>query len=61
MKTAMASGMVLAILAGCSSGAASSTGAESGDLRDLTEIDQLAATFNEGRGKPRVVLLLSPT
>ncbi|HSR67596.1 MAG TPA: hypothetical protein VLU25_06610 [Acidobacteriota bacterium] len=53
--------MVLAILAGCSSGAASSTGAESGDLRDLTEIDQLAATFNEGRGKPRVVLLLSPT
>jgi hypothetical protein len=30
-------------------------------LHDLRGVDQLAAAFNRDTGKPRVVLLLSPT
>jgi len=30
-------------------------------LQDLTSVDELKAQFNKDSGKPRVVLLLSPT
>ena len=30
-------------------------------LHDLISVDQLAAAFNRDTGKPRIVLLLSPT
>lgn len=62
MKTAMASGMILAaLLAACPGGATSGGNGESAVLQSLTELEQLTAAFNKGQGKPRVVLLLSPT
>ena len=33
----------------------------SSDLRDLTDLKQLQDEFNRDKGKPRLVLLLSPT
>lgn len=46
-------------LAACGGGSADD-GADSG-LSDLTSVEQLSARFNEDRGEPRLVLLLSPT
>ena len=34
---------------------------EPGGLRDLAGVEQLKARFNRDAGKPRTVLLLSPT
>ena len=31
------------------------------ELRDLQSVDELRAAFNADRGRPRLVLLLSPT
>jgi hypothetical protein len=41
------------LLAACSQG--------SGALSDLEGVDELRAEFNREAGKPRIVLLLSPT
>lgn len=41
-----------------------SCGGGSGDdqaLSDLTSVDELRTEFNENRGEPRLLLLLSPT
>ena len=35
--------------------------APSSPLVDITSVDDLRSRFNEDRGKPRVVLLVSPT
>jgi hypothetical protein len=49
-------------LAGCSgSGDETGAGAAPGEVVELTSVDALRAAFAEGKGKPRVVLLLSPT
>ena len=31
------------------------------DLHDLQNVDQLQAAFNDDAGKPRIVMLVSPT
>jgi len=36
-------------------------GSQTGTLQDLNNIGDLKARFNRGAGKPRIVLLLSPT
>jgi hypothetical protein len=38
-----------------------STRAEGSPLRDLKSLDELREAFNRDAGKPRLVLLLSPT
>jgi hypothetical protein len=50
--------VVLLLVAGFSSGC---RGDESATLSDLTGVEQLKARFNRDAGKPRIVLLLSPT
>ena len=54
---------VLAVaLAGCTnSGDMTGTGAGPGEVVELTGVDTLKAAFAEGEGKPRLLLLLSPT
>ena len=46
--------LAVGISAGCS-------GDKKGTLQDLNNIDELKARFNRDAGKPRIVLLLSPT
>lgn len=46
--------LAVAISTGCS-------GDKKGTLQDLNNIDELKARFNRDAGKPRIVLLLSPT
>ena len=46
--------LAVAISTGCS-------GDKKGTLQDLNNIDALKARFNRDAGKPRIVLLLSPT
>jgi hypothetical protein len=52
-------------LAGCGSGSESSGGsaakAKPPQVADLDSVLQLRAAFNDDRGTPRVLLLLSPT
>jgi hypothetical protein len=49
-------------LAGCNdSGGTTGTSATPGKVVELTSVDTLRAAFAEGEGKPRVLLLLSPT
>jgi hypothetical protein len=50
-------GLVL-LAAGLSAGC---SGDESGRLQDLNNIGDLKTRFNRDAGKPRIVLLLSPT
>jgi ABC-type glycerol-3-phosphate transport system substrate-binding protein len=47
------------VLAACGGGSGDES-AQSG-LSDLTSVDELRAQFNEDRGQPRLLLLLSPT
>ena len=61
---------VLAV-AGCGSGSSDETGTprpttpsskqDGVQLTDLTSVEQLRTRFNEDRGAPRLILLLSPT
>ncbi|HSR52230.1 MAG TPA: hypothetical protein VLV83_15495 [Acidobacteriota bacterium] len=53
--------ILAALLVACQSGTTSGGGPEDGALSNLTDFDQLTAAFNQAEGKPRVVLLLSPT
>jgi hypothetical protein len=50
-------------LAGCggSDGAPTTGGSAAGGLIELKSVDTLKAAFAEGQGKPRLLLLLSPT
>lgn len=62
MKTGRMGAIILAaLLVACQSGTTSGGGPEDGALSNLTDFDQLTAAFNQAEGKPRVVLLLSPT
>ena len=50
------------LLAGCSGSEQSSTVAsEPGKVTELTSVDTLKVTFDADAGKPRLLLLLSPT
>jgi hypothetical protein len=54
-----------AVIAGCGGGSeASSRGDDArarATVRDLSTVLELRAAFNEDRGSPRLLLLLSPT
>jgi hypothetical protein len=58
-------GACLTALTGCGSGSGSERGAagaaKSSRLTDIGSVLQLRAMFNEDRGAPRLLLLLSPT
>lgn len=50
------------LLAGCSgSEQSTSIASEPGKVTELKSVDTLRAAFDEGDGKPRLLLLLSPT
>jgi hypothetical protein len=53
--------VLVAVIAGCGGSTAEEPPARAAPLADLTEIGQLRAAFNEQRGVPRLILLLSPT
>ena len=48
------------LLAGCS-GSEQSASSESGKVTELKSIDTLKTAFDADNGKPRLLLLLSPT
>lgn len=53
---------VLALGAGCAGNDDESAGAgASGDLVTISNVQQVAGAFNDDTGRPRLVLLLSPT
>jgi ABC-type glycerol-3-phosphate transport system substrate-binding protein len=56
-----ASLLVLLTVALAACGGDSGDGSAGGGLSDLTSVEELSARFNEDRGEPRLVLLLSPT
>lgn len=56
-----ASLLVLLSVALAACGGGSGDNGASGRLSDLTSVEELSARFNEDRGEPRLVLLLSPT
>lgn len=56
-----ASLLVLLSVALVACGGGSGDNGENGGLTDLTSVEELSARFNEDRGEPRLVLLLSPT
>ena len=62
---ALVAALTLAGCGGQSSEGAGTTARASGEsdmrLVDLTSVQQLRAAFNEDRGTPRLILLLSPT
>jgi hypothetical protein len=53
--------LVCLVVAGCGGSSSDEQPSAGGRLTDLTEIDQLRTEFNEKRGQPRLVVLLSPT
>ena len=55
--------MLAMALAGCggSDGGPPTGGSAAGGLVELKSVDTLRAAFAEGQGKPRLLLLLSPT
>lgn len=67
MKRVLAIAAFVAVLAGCggaktaSHGGTSSRPRATGQLTDLHSVEQLASLFNADAGKPRLVLLMSPT
>lgn len=50
--------VLLALLSACGGGGG---GGERAGLSDLTSVDELRVRFNEDRGEPRLILVLSPT
>jgi hypothetical protein len=52
--------VVLALVTACGGGSGSGS-RDSAALSDLTGVDQLREQFNEDRGDPRLILVLSPT
>ena len=54
LKSSVLGLLLLALATSCS-------GDKKGTLQDLNNIDELKARFNRDVGKPRIVLLLSPT
>jgi hypothetical protein len=48
------------VAAGCAGGDDEPAGA-SGDLVTISNVQQIARAFNDDTGRPRLVLLLSPT
>jgi hypothetical protein len=48
-------------LAGCGGSDAPSPESASGEVVELTQLAALKAAYAEGEGKPRLLLLLSPT
>lgn len=61
-RAALAFLVLVAVLvgAGCGGSSAERT-ADPGAVAELTDVEQLASAFDADRGKPRLVLLLSPT
>ena len=53
--------MLLIAVAGCGGSDGPSATANPGELVELKSLDTLEAAFAEDEGKPRVLLLLSPT
>jgi hypothetical protein len=57
---ALLSGLLVA--AGCAGSEDEPSGAgASGDLVTISNVQQIASAFNDDTGRPRLVLLLSPT
>ena len=64
LATALGLCACLAALAGCGSGgdsAATEATPKRATLKDVSNVLELRAAFNEDRGKPRLLLILSPT
>jgi hypothetical protein len=62
MRRAVALALLLVAAAGAGCGGSSNEPrSSSGDVVDLTSVDQVRAAFTNDAGKPRLVLLLSPT
>jgi hypothetical protein len=62
MRRAVALALLLVAGAGAGCGGSSNEPrSSSGDVVDLTSVDQVRAAFTNDAGKPRLVLLLSPT
>lgn len=68
MKRALVAAAFLAlVLSGCGGGktaaheATTARAPVTGQLADLHSVEQLASLFNADAGKPRLVLLMSPT
>jgi len=58
---AAASLVVVLAATGCGSSSSPSTDASPERVRELTSIEGLRESFNDDRGTPRLLLLLSPT
>jgi hypothetical protein len=54
-------GVVALLVAACGGGASDAVQDVDARVVPLRNVDQLASAFEADRGKPRVVLLLSPT
>jgi hypothetical protein len=53
-------GVAVVVLTGCG-GSSSVSAPAAGAVAELRSVDQLETAFDADRGKPRLVLLLSPT
>jgi hypothetical protein len=49
------------VAAGCGGSGSEDVPAQSSELIDLTDMEQLKTAFNDGEGVPRLIVLLSPT
>ena len=61
MRAAVVALVATLAVAGCGGSATSERAPERQRLADLHSVFPLRAAFNEGRGSPRLVLVLSPT
>lgn len=60
-KTALAVGSVVLALVASACAPPITDAVAAGEIDDLPSVEALAADFNEHRGEPRLILLLSPT